>query len=79
MEVRGVPPNPVLSASTRKKLFFDENNNPILSENNRGKVRFPGTKNLLSVIGSSSESFIDFIDKCLDWDPHKRLTPIEGL
>ena len=23
--------------------------------------------------------FIDFIDKCLDWDPANRMTPLEAL
>jgi serine/threonine protein kinase len=28
---------------------------------------------------SASPSFIDFIERCLDWDPSTRITPFEAL
>jgi dual specificity tyrosine-phosphorylation-regulated kinase 2/3/4 len=27
----------------------------------------------------SSQSFVDFIERCLDWDPQTRITPYEAL
>lgn len=41
MEICGKPHRSVLDISTRKNLFFDSNNEPILTENSRGKVRLP--------------------------------------
>jgi hypothetical protein len=27
------------------------------------------------IVGSTDGTFIDFIKKCLEWDPNKRMTP----
>lgn len=80
MEVRDVPPDNVLYQSTRRKLFFDdETYDPILVPNSRGKIRLPGNKSLQGILQCQSPSFLDFIDRCLEWDPEKRITPIEAL
>lgn len=53
MEIRDVPPDHILEASTRRKLFFDEDTmDPILVPNTRGKLRIPGSKDLPSVLRS---------------------------
>jgi dual specificity tyrosine-phosphorylation-regulated kinase 2/3/4 len=31
------------------------------------------------IFGSKDKKFIDFIKKCLEWDPKKRITPKEAL
>ena len=42
MEVRGIPPLPILDQSTRKKIFFDpDTNEPIPVQNSKGKLRLP--------------------------------------
>lgn len=43
--------------------------------NGKGKRRRPGTKSLASVLKSDDDLFLDFISKCLTWDPDKRLKP----
>lgn len=47
----------------------------------RGKLRGPpGSKDLAaSLKGCDDECFVDFIKKCLDWDPNTRLTPYAAL
>ena len=30
-------------------------------------------------MGCTSPSFIDFIERCLDWDPQTRMNPLEAL
>lgn len=50
MEVRGAPPDEVLEQSTRKKLFFEDDNEPRTVENSRGKIRIPGSKNIRSTL-----------------------------
>ncbi|XP_027200964.2 dual specificity tyrosine-phosphorylation-regulated kinase 2-like [Dermatophagoides pteronyssinus] len=47
----------------------------------RGKMRGPpGTKSWsVALKGCEDECFVDFIKKCLDWDPHTRMTPYAAL
>jgi dual specificity tyrosine-phosphorylation-regulated kinase 2/3/4 len=75
MEVKGIPPRSVLARSSRRKVFFDEDYNPIITPNSRGRVRVPGSKNLHTLMQCSDRDFVDFIDKCIEWKPEKRLTP----
>jgi dual specificity tyrosine-phosphorylation-regulated kinase 2/3/4 len=83
MELIGLPPDFVLDQSTRRKIFFDdETDEPLLvTTDSRGKLRIPGSKTLRSSLlpGCQSESFLDFIERCLDWDPLTRITPYEAL
>lgn len=46
MEVKGIPPRSVLARSSRRKVFFDDDYQPILTPNSRGKIRNPSTKPL---------------------------------
>ncbi len=43
--------------------------------NAKGKRRRPGTKPLAAVLKCDDDLFVDFIGKCLTWDPDKRLKP----
>ena len=52
---------------------------PIMLKNSRGKYRKPNGKPLDYVIGDEDPDFNDFIIKCLEWDPEKRLTPDDAL
>lgn len=47
----------------------------------RGKPRGPpGSRELKKALkGCNDELFLDFLRRCLDWDQHKRITPIEAL
>ena len=62
MEVKGVPPRSVLAGSTRRKVFFDDDYNPIIVPNSRGKMRVPGSKKLKHLMSCSDNDFVDFID-----------------
>jgi dual specificity tyrosine-phosphorylation-regulated kinase 2/3/4 len=39
MEIKGVPPRSVLARATRRKVFFDEEYQPIIVPNSKGKMR----------------------------------------
>lgn len=39
----------------------------------KGRRRRPGAKSLSSVLKCDDELFVDFIAKCLTWDPDRRL------
>lgn len=43
--------------------------------NSKGRRRRPGTKTLAQVLRCEDEFFVDFIAKCLIWDPERRLKP----
>ncbi|XP_038054093.1 dual specificity tyrosine-phosphorylation-regulated kinase 2-like [Patiria miniata] len=47
----------------------------------RGKVRGPpGSKDLVKALkGCDDPLFIDFLKRCLDWDPQSRMTPSQAL
>lgn len=79
MEIYGAPPKEVIKLSSRGHLFFHKNGEPILSPNSRGKIRNPSSKSLSYVLRCDDDKFLDFIDKCLAWNPTQRITPIEAL
>eukprot|EP01025_Chloroclados_australasicus_P055540 TRINITY_DN6749_c0_g1_i2.p1 TRINITY_DN6749_c0_g1~~TRINITY_DN6749_c0_g1_i2.p1 ORF type:complete len:679 (+),score=35.37 TRINITY_DN6749_c0_g1_i2:557-2593(+) len=79
MEVLGLPPDYVIEASPRRKLFFDSANHPRIVPGQRGRRRIPNSKSLDEVVKGADPLFIDFLRKCLKWDAHQRMTPQEAL
>lgn len=79
MEVKGVPPKYLIEQSPRYALFFEEDLRPKIITNSRGKKRIPGAKSVEQVLKCTDPIFIDFIQRCLEWDPAKRLTPDDAL
>ncbi|KAJ6500330.1 hypothetical protein C8R45DRAFT_977294 [Mycena sanguinolenta] len=79
MEVLGVPDKEYVNRSSRKKLFFDPNGAPRAVINSKGRRRRPGTKTLAQVLRCNDEDFVDFIAKCLVWDPERRIKPQAAL
>ena len=66
MEIKGVPPVELLEVSTLKHLFFD-GNLPKIVPNSRGKKRIPGSRKIEEKVRSRDDNFLDFIEKCLEW------------
>ncbi|KAF9283675.1 hypothetical protein BGZ74_001870 [Mortierella antarctica] len=79
MEIQGVPDRHLIEKSSRRKVFFDSAGNPKIVVNSKGKKRKPGTKTLGQSLKCNDAVFLDFISKCLIWDPEKRMKPSEGL
>lgn len=79
MELYGVPPKSLLTISTRAKIFFKPDGQPKLQANSRGKTRQPNAKRVEDILQCTDKKFIDFLNKCFEWDPVKRMTPLEGL
>jgi len=75
MEVLGMPDKDLINRSSRKRLFFDSTGAPRPVVNSKGRRRRPGTKTLAQVLRCEDELFVDFIAKCLIWDPERRLKP----
>ncbi|OQU99820.1 Protein kinase domain-containing protein isoform 4 [Cladophialophora immunda] len=78
MEVFGPPEKHLIEKSSRKKLFFDSMGKPRLTVSSKGKRRRPSSKDLRQVLRCDDEAFLDFITKCLKWDPTRRMTPHEA-
>jgi dual specificity tyrosine-phosphorylation-regulated kinase 2/3/4 len=79
METIGLPPLNVLLLSTRSKLFFESNGSPKIIPNKKGIKRMPSTKKLSDTLNGAPSNLLDFVTKCLDWDPNTRMKPFEGL
>ncbi|XP_074533694.1 dual specificity tyrosine-phosphorylation-regulated kinase 4 isoform X2 [Halichoeres trimaculatus] len=79
MEVLGLPPNDFVQSASRRRLFFDSKGNPRNITNSKGKKRRPNSKELSATLKTNDALFLDFIKRCLTWDPTKRMTPDEGL
>ncbi|KAK0614263.1 hypothetical protein B0T14DRAFT_499574 [Immersiella caudata] len=79
MEVFGPPEKHLIEKSTRKKLFFDSMGKPRLTVSSKGRRRRPSSKTLQQAIKCDDEPFLDFLAKCLKWDPEKRMKPDEAI
>ncbi|RMZ74897.1 hypothetical protein DV737_g5640, partial [Chaetothyriales sp. CBS 132003] len=78
MEVFGPPEKRLIEKSSRKKLFFDSMGKPRLTVSSKGRRRRPSSKELRQVLKCEDEAFLDFITRCLRWDPARRMTPHEA-
>lgn len=79
MEVLGVPDRYIVDRASRRKQFFDATGAPRPFVNAKGKRRRPAAKTLAQALKCNDELFVDFISKCLTWDPEKRLKPQPAL
>lgn len=79
MEVFGPPEKHLIEKSTRKKLFFDSMGKPRLTVSSKGRRRRPSSKTLQQAIKCDDEPFLDFLGRCLRWDPDRRLKPEEAI
>lgn len=79
MEVFGPPPVHMIKNANRQKLYFHDDLKVKLYTNSKGKTRLPASRGLNEVLKSAESSFVDFIQKCLEWDPNKRLSAEQAL
>ncbi|XP_053694501.1 dual specificity tyrosine-phosphorylation-regulated kinase 2 isoform X2 [Sabethes cyaneus] len=78
MEVLGMPPDDVINSCTRKRVFFESRFIARNITNTKGRKRKPGSRNLSQALRCNDTVFIDFVSRCLEWDPKKRMTPDEA-
>jgi dual specificity tyrosine-phosphorylation-regulated kinase 2/3/4 len=79
MEVFGPPEKHLIEKSTRRKLFFDSLGKPRLTVSSKGRRRRPSSKSLQQVLKCDDEAFLDFLARCLRWDPDRRMKPDEAV
>jgi dual specificity tyrosine-phosphorylation-regulated kinase 2/3/4 len=68
-----------LDYRVKSVLDVDRTGAPRQVVNSRGRRRRAGTKTLAQALHCDEENFVDFITKCLLWDPDKRLKPQNAL
>jgi dual specificity tyrosine-phosphorylation-regulated kinase 2/3/4 len=81
-EVLGIPPSYLLDRASRPNEFFIRTSagyKPLRYTDRKGRRRSPGGRPLASACGSSDPQFIDFVSRCLAWDPADRMKPQEAL
>ena len=81
-EVLGTPSLSLLHQGKRSHKFFCMSTGAILRirPNSEGKVHRQGTVTLTAAMkGRGSAAFLDFLKRCLQWDPLNRLTPERAL
>eukprot|EP00040_Diaphanoeca_grandis_P007054 m.39522 g.39522 ORF g.39522 m.39522 type:complete len:518 (+) comp18222_c0_seq2:187-1740(+) len=79
MQTLGVPSLNVLNKAKRRDNFFSPTLKPLHITDRKGRVKAPGTKTLTSMVGSDNAVYLDFIEKCLTWDPATRMTPSQAM
>ncbi|XP_054574765.1 dual specificity tyrosine-phosphorylation-regulated kinase 4 isoform X3 [Eptesicus fuscus] len=79
MEVLGLPPTHFIQTASRRQTFFDSTGFPKNITNNRGRKRYPDSKDLTMVLKTYDSSFLDFLRRCLVWEPSLRMTPDQAL
>ncbi|CAN0402278.1 unnamed protein product [Lampetra planeri] len=70
MERLGVPPRNFIHAAPYGLIYFGGWKKP---------YSLPGSFPLHSVLNSQDTEFVDFISRCLQWDPNLRMTPTQAL
>jgi hypothetical protein len=70
VEMLGNPPKTLVDRAKRKKFFED---NCQLKQLNSGKSYKPNIKSIKSTLMCKDKQFVDMIERCLDWDPKRRM------
>ncbi|KAF2774347.1 kinase-like protein [Teratosphaeria nubilosa] len=78
MEIFGPPDRHLVERCTRKKLFFDSVGKPRVTVSSKGRRRRPSSKTLQQALKTDDDAFIDFVARCLRWDPDRRMKPAEA-
>lgn len=79
MEIFGQPEKHVMDKSRRRKIFFDSHGKPRQTVSPKGRRRRPHSKELHQALKCDDQPFLDFIARCLRWDPARRLNPIDAF
>ena len=79
MEIFGPPDRHLVERCTRKKLFFDSVGKPRVTVSSKGRRRRPSSKTLQQALKTDDDAFVDFIARCLRWDPDRRMKPHEAI
>ena len=75
LEVLDVPSSEVRGMSSYSDKFFEKTGYPHIMDDIKGEKKYAGSKPLADMIESDDPLFVDFLMKCLDWNPLERYDP----
>ncbi|XP_078468242.1 dual specificity tyrosine-phosphorylation-regulated kinase 4-like [Lampetra planeri] len=75
IEILGMPPKKMVDDAPNRTLFFDSEGLP----DNLSKQRPPGSLPLHRALQGHHPQLVDFVNRCLQWDPNLRMTPEQAL
>jgi dual specificity tyrosine-phosphorylation-regulated kinase 2/3/4 len=78
-EILGPVPVKLAASSPRRQEFFNADFSPVLVKDRKSRVHRPSTLSLEQVVRCEDSAFLDFISRCLTWDPADRLQPDAAL
>ena len=79
LEVIGLPDNDFLFEGTRWEHFFYPDCTPFEFVSKSGNHVIPGSKNIDKILAGCESNYINLVKQCLEWDPRKRINPINAL
>ena len=75
MEMLGIPPASLVVQSRKREHYFDSDLSPYLIEDpSMGILRIPDSRPLREAVPTDDVQMLDFIEKCLKFDPAERFT-----
>ena len=77
MEIIGKPPPCLIYRSKRTKYFYL--NGKLKTHDSKGRNRRPNSRHFSKALKTDNKVFIDFISKCLIFEPSERMTPTQAL
>lgn len=78
----GLPTNDMIDKAKKKSKFFDKERKLIKSKDSRlngAKKKSYPLRSIIDHDPNSEGEFMDFLERCLEIDPSKRITPDEAL
>lgn len=79
MELCGIPDLEVIEKSRKKDHYFDTDGSPYLIEDpSLGILRIPESKSIYEAVPCPDRQFLDFLVRCLEFDPEKRMSATEA-
>jgi dual specificity tyrosine-phosphorylation-regulated kinase 2/3/4 len=71
MGALGVPPREVINKAGRRRVFFAPDGTPLRPQKGKRAARCPSLRELLQ---NADTVLIDLLERCLTWDPARRIT-----
>lgn len=78
LELLGLPSIEVLARAKRAEEFFS-GGRPLKTTDRKGRSHPVGSRALRDACRTTNPDFLDFVARCLTWDPAERMTPMEAL
>jgi len=78
LELLGLPSDHVLARAKRTAEFF-AGRRPLRSSDRKGRPHPMGTRSITDACKTQDPLFLDFVSRCLTWDPQERMTAAEAI